>query len=103
MGSTAAAVLRLRLIRVKVDGLFVGPSSIASCGNTGTGRLTGGWSPKFRSVDDLLRYFLECFTDSDRSLRRRFDKEGIHTVGKGLAFRSLYLSGELLCESVFTR
>ena len=88
VGSTSAAVLGLRLIRIEVDaawhGIVVRSCPVPTCGATRT--LNRRWSPKLRSVEDLFCHFLESFAHSDRSLCRSFDEKGVHTTGESLAF-----------------
>lgn len=70
MDSTSTTILRLRFVRVEVDvawhEIVVRPGPVSTYGTTSG--LTSGRSPKLGSIDDLFRHFLECFTDSDRSL-----------------------------------
>jgi hypothetical protein len=100
VGSAGAALLGLGPTRVKINvarhEIVVCPGPVPACGTTSG--LAGSWSPKLGGVEDLLRYFLKCFADSDCSLCRRLDKKRVHTTGKSLAFRCRHLSGEFLRE-----
>ena len=96
--STGTGLLGLRLVRVEVDatwhGIVICSGPVPARGTTSG--LGDGWSPKLGSVEDLFRHILKCFANSDRSLCGSFDEQGVHTMGKRLAFRCWYLSGEFL-------
>lgn len=98
--SASTTVLRLVLVCIKINvawhEIFVRPGPVPACGTTSG--LSRRWSPKLGSLKDLLRYFLKCFANSDRSLGGRLDKERVHTAGKGLTLRCRHLSGEFLHE-----
>ena len=97
VSSATAALLGLRFVRVEVNaarhGIVVYSGPVPTCG---TSVLGGNWSPKLRGVEDLFRYFLERFANSNRSLCRSFDEKRVHTTSKGFAFGGRYLSGEFL-------